>query len=109
MAHLDRPHLSIWVGILRQPLLHPGKVFAALEAGAMSITETMKLAAATAIANAVGEDELSPSYVVPSVFNKSVAFVVTSPPYFVGKEYEESIKGGHTPGNYLEYLEMLKD
>ncbi len=38
-----------------------------------------------------------------------VALVVTSPPYFVGKEYEESIRGGHIPGSYLEYLEMLKD
>ena len=38
-----------------------------------------------------------------------VALVVTSPPYFVGKEYEESIRGGHIPGTYLEYLEMLKD
>ena len=38
-----------------------------------------------------------------------VALVVTSPPYFVGKEYEESIRGGHIPGDYLEYLEMLKD
>ena len=38
-----------------------------------------------------------------------IALVVTSPPYFVGKEYEESIRGGHIPGTYLEYLEMLKD
>ncbi|NNN13165.1 MAG: NAD-dependent malic enzyme, partial [Acidimicrobiaceae bacterium] len=57
-------------------LCFPGIFRGALDAGAMSITETMKLAAATAIANAVGEDELSPSYVVPSVFNKSVAQMV---------------------------------
>ncbi len=38
-----------------------------------------------------------------------VALVVTSPPYFVGKEYEESIRGGHIPGDYLDYLEMVKD
>ncbi len=57
-------------------LCFPGIFRGALDAGAMSITESMKLAAANAIANAVGEDELSPSYVVPSVFNKSVAQMV---------------------------------
>jgi DNA modification methylase len=45
----------------------------------------------------------------------SVALVVTSPPYFVGKEYELAVTGdpntrGATPSvptTYLEYLEML--
>jgi malate dehydrogenase (oxaloacetate-decarboxylating) len=32
----------------------------------------MKLAAAEAIASAVPSDELAPSYIVPSVFNKAV-------------------------------------
>jgi DNA modification methylase len=39
----------------------------------------------------------------------SVALVVTSPPYFAGKEYEEALGQGHIPGSYLEYLAMLED
>ena len=39
----------------------------------------------------------------------SVALVVTSPPYFSGKEYEQALGEGHVPGTYLEYLEMLRD
>jgi site-specific DNA-methyltransferase (adenine-specific) len=39
----------------------------------------------------------------------SVALVVTSPPYFAGKEYELATGRGHVPGDYLEYLSMLTD
>lgn len=39
----------------------------------------------------------------------SVALVVTSPPYFAGKEYEEALGEGHAPATYLEYLRMLED
>ncbi len=39
----------------------------------------------------------------------SVALVVTSPPYFAGKEYEEALGEGHVPASYLEYLAMLTD
>jgi site-specific DNA-methyltransferase (adenine-specific) len=39
----------------------------------------------------------------------SVALVVTSPPYFAGKEYEEALGEGHVPGTYLDYLEMLTE
>lgn len=41
--------------------------------------------------------------------DKCVALVVTSPPYFVGKEYEQSLGDGHVPASYVEYLEMLRD
>lgn len=41
--------------------------------------------------------------------DKCVALVVTSPPYFVGKEYEQSLGDGHVPASYLEYLAMLRD
>jgi DNA modification methylase len=44
-----------------------------------------------------------------AVDDNSVALVVTSPPYFAGKEYEEALGEGHIPGSYLEYLEMLRD
>jgi modification methylase len=41
--------------------------------------------------------------------DNSVALVVTSPPYFAGKEYEATLGEGHVPASYVEYLEMLRD
>jgi DNA modification methylase len=38
-----------------------------------------------------------------------VALVVTSPPYFAGKEYEEALGQAGVPGSYLDYLAMLRD
>lgn len=43
------------------------------------------------------------------VADNSVALVVTSPPYFAGKEYETDMSSGHVPSSYVEYLEMLRD
>src|SRR5882724_606491 len=37
----------------------------------------------------------------------SVALVVTSPPYFAGKEYEAAMGEGHIPADYNAYLQML--
>ncbi len=39
----------------------------------------------------------------------SVALVVTSPPYFAGKQYEEELERDGVPSSYLEYLELLAD
>jgi DNA modification methylase len=39
----------------------------------------------------------------------SVALVVTSPPYFAGKEYETALGEGHVPATYGEYLAMLEE
>ena len=38
----------------------------------------------------------------------SVALVVTSPPYFAGKAYEEELGQGPVPATYVEYLTMLE-
>ncbi|MGH8925246.1 MAG: DNA-methyltransferase [Acidimicrobiia bacterium] len=43
------------------------------------------------------------------VADRSVALVVTSPPYFTGKEYEENIVAGAEPDAYRTYLDMLRD
>ncbi len=43
------------------------------------------------------------------VASSSVALVVTSPPYFAGKEYEESLGENGVPGSYFEYLDMLRE
>jgi malate dehydrogenase (oxaloacetate-decarboxylating) len=53
-------------------LAFPGIFRGALDVNATDITENMKLAAAVAIAESVSESELSPSFVVPSVFDRSV-------------------------------------
>lgn len=43
------------------------------------------------------------------VADGSVALVVTSPPYFAGKQYEEELEKEGVPASYLEYLQMLTD
>ncbi|HET9059354.1 MAG TPA: site-specific DNA-methyltransferase [Acidimicrobiales bacterium] len=40
--------------------------------------------------------------------DSSVALVVTSPPYFAGKEYEQALGQGGVPATYLEYLDLLR-
>ena len=57
-------------------LCFPGIFRGALDAGAMSITESMKLAAANAIASSVSENELSANYIIPSLFNRNVGTLV---------------------------------
>ena len=57
-------------------LAFPGIFRGAFDANAYAITENMKLAAAEAIAEAVSEDDLCPEMVVPSVFDKSVPYIV---------------------------------
>ncbi len=42
-----------------------------------------------------------------AVADGSVALVVTSPPYFAGKQYEEELQREGVPSSYLEYLELL--
>jgi malate dehydrogenase (oxaloacetate-decarboxylating) len=59
-------------------LCFPGIFRGALDAGATTITEGMKLAAAEAIASAVPDLELAPDFVIPSVFDRSVAPLVAA-------------------------------
>ena len=53
-------------------LAFPGLFRGALDVSATDITENMKLAAAVAIAESVSDADLSPHFVVPSVFDRSV-------------------------------------
>jgi DNA modification methylase len=46
---------------------------------------------------------------MPEVADSSVALVVTSPPYFAGKEYEAEVGKGMIPASYAEYLAMLEE
>jgi site-specific DNA-methyltransferase (adenine-specific) len=43
-----------------------------------------------------------------TVADGSVALVVTSPPYFAGKQYEEELERDGVPSSYLEYLGLLE-
>ena len=43
------------------------------------------------------------------VADASVALVVTSPPYFAGKEYEVALGEGGIPATYGEYLTLLEE
>jgi len=43
------------------------------------------------------------------VADRSVALMVTSPPYFAGKEYETDTSTGHVPASYIEYLGLLEE
>jgi malate dehydrogenase (oxaloacetate-decarboxylating) len=54
-------------------LCFPGIFRGALDAHATDITDGMKLAASEAIAAEVSADDLSPDYIIPSVFNRNVA------------------------------------
>ncbi|HWC38699.1 MAG TPA: site-specific DNA-methyltransferase [Acidimicrobiales bacterium] len=46
---------------------------------------------------------------MPELDDDSVALVVTSPPYFAGKEYEAALGEGGVPTTYADYLRMLED
>ena len=53
-------------------LAFPGIFRGSLDARASDVTESMKLAAASAIAESVSDEELSADFIIPSVFDKSV-------------------------------------
>ncbi|MDQ3799508.1 MAG: NAD-dependent malic enzyme [Acidobacteriota bacterium] len=59
-------------------LCFPGIFRGALNCRASRINEEMKLAAAIAIAEIIGEDELYPDYIIPSVFDKRVGEAVAA-------------------------------
>ncbi|MBV8385930.1 MAG: site-specific DNA-methyltransferase [Acidimicrobiia bacterium] len=66
-------------------------------------------------ADVLAPEELSESFFkgdarhMADIADGSVALVVTSPPYFVGKSYEEELDREGVPESYLQYLELLRD
>jgi modification methylase len=44
-----------------------------------------------------------------AIIDNSVALVVTSPPYYAGKQYEEELEREGVPSSYGEYLQLLTD
>jgi malate dehydrogenase (oxaloacetate-decarboxylating) len=62
---------------INNSLAFPGIFRGALEVQATDIDESMKLAAADAIADLIGADEVTEEYIVPSMFDRRVAEAVT--------------------------------
>jgi malate dehydrogenase (oxaloacetate-decarboxylating) len=59
-------------------LAFPGIFRGALDVRASRITERMNVAAGEALAASISDDELSPDYIVPSVFNPDIAPAVAA-------------------------------
>jgi malate dehydrogenase (oxaloacetate-decarboxylating) len=59
-------------------LAFPGIFRGLLDVGAKQVTEEVEIAAGRAIADVVSSDELSPVYIVPTVFNPSVVPAVSA-------------------------------
>ncbi|RNG34823.1 malic enzyme-like NAD(P)-binding protein, partial [Streptomyces botrytidirepellens] len=57
-------------------LVFPGVFRGLLDAQSRTVDTDMMLAAASALADVVTEDELNPNYIIPSVFNDTVAGAV---------------------------------
>lgn len=77
---------SDFVNQINNVLVFPGIFRGALDVRAREITEEMKLAAATAIASLISDDQLKEDYVIPSVFHPEAASVVADAVAKVAKE-----------------------
>lgn len=80
MPEIAKPYVSIiatgrsdFPNQINNVLCFPGIFRGALDCMATDINEKMKIAAAYAIANTITDNELNPEYIIPSVFNPSVA------------------------------------
>ncbi len=72
VAYIVATGRSDYPNQINNVLAFPGIFRGALDVRARQITETMKQAAARAIAGCIGPRELSPEYIIPSVFNREV-------------------------------------
>ena len=66
-----------------------------LDAGARAFTEEMAIAAARAIADAVGLDKINPAVIVPSVFDPRVAPAVAAAVRAVAKAGADEVTIDH--------------
>jgi malate dehydrogenase (oxaloacetate-decarboxylating) len=85
MPEIAGPHVAVmatgrsdYPNQINNVLAFPGVFRGALDCRARQISEGMKVAAAEAIANTIPEHELHPDYIIPSVFNRSVAPAVAA-------------------------------
>jgi len=69
---------SDYANQINNVLCFPGLFRGLLDVRARTVTDRMKQAAAVAIAGVISEGELSPHYIIPSVFNRKVAPAVAA-------------------------------
>ena len=74
-------------------LVFPGVFRGLLDAQSRTVNTEMMLAAARALAGVVGEDELNPNYIIPSVFNDKVAGAVAGAVREAAKAQGASVVG----------------
>ncbi len=72
MARVIATGRSDFPNQINNVLCFPGLFRGALDAGALQITEEMKIVAARAIAESIPTSQLSEEYILPSVFNEEV-------------------------------------
>ncbi|MEU6848232.1 NAD-dependent malic enzyme [Streptomyces sp. NPDC046716] len=77
-------------------LVFPGVFRGLLDAQSRTVNTDMMLAAATALADVVGEDELNPNYIIPSVFNDKVAGAVAGAVRNAAKAAGAAVTGATT-------------
>ncbi len=76
LAAVVAPGRSDYANQINNVLAFPGIFRGALDARATEITESMKLAAAEAIAMAISSDDLGPGFSIPSGFDRRVVELV---------------------------------
>ena len=62
-----------------------------------------------AVRRSPSRSQLGDARHMDAIVDGSVALVVTSPPYFAGKQYEEELERDGIPASYVEYLQLLTD
>jgi malate dehydrogenase (oxaloacetate-decarboxylating) len=77
---------SDYANQINNVLCFPGLFRGALDCRAKRISEGMKMAAAKAIASCIGEADLCPDYVIPSVFDSRVASAVAEAVVRIARE-----------------------
>ncbi|MFC4036361.1 NAD-dependent malic enzyme [Streptomyces polygonati] len=77
-------------------LVFPGVFRGLLDAQSRTVNTEMMLAAARALASVVGDGELNPNYIVPSVFNDKVAGAVADAVREAAKAQGPSVSGAAT-------------
>lgn len=96
-----RPTKTSNFGVGRRESHDASKFYARFEAPVLSVDEEVR---ACSVANQIFCGDSRDMWAVEG---KSVSLVVTSPPYYSSKLYEEAMGEGHIPASYVEYLDML--
>jgi site-specific DNA-methyltransferase (adenine-specific) len=92
-------------GVGRRESHDASDFYARFEAPEISTDETIHVASALPNDGCIHGDARDMSQLP----DNCVALVVTSPPYFAGKEYEVALGEGGVPTDYLDFLSLLRD